>query len=691
MAENPRSPENRPPLAAHPDLEWRETIQGSRPGDRFVKIAVHKGFSRVRPGYLTPRPGTDEPKSGVGRALQGVKRFLIGTPLPSSQEGEQRLGKVKGLSIMASDNISSSAYASEEIMRVLVLAGALALTMPTTLAIIAVLIIVVTSYQQVIRTYPSGGGSYVVASDNLGAIPGLVAAGALLTDYVLTVAVSTAAGVAALTSIFPELYGMRVTIGVTFIALLCLGNLRGIRESGMLFAGPTYVYLAAILGVLGYGVVLAFTGNLPPYHPPAEWVDAHGTDALTLLLLLRAFSSGSVALTGVEAVSNGVPSFKPPEARNAQVVLIVMGVLFGTIFVGISFLASLMGIVPDPHEQETVLSQITRTLVGAGTPYHYLMQFSTALILVLAANTAYSGFPLLAGILARDRYLPRQFQFRGDRLDYSTGIIILTLLAVVLIVAFQGSVTSLIPLYTVGVFMAFTLSQSGMVLHWWRRKNESGWQWRLVVNGMGAIVTGTVMLVVAVAKFALGAWIVLILIPAFVGMMYAINTHYRRLDYARRATTPLFPESVVVQAVVPIADLGVEAHQAIAFARAIAKDDTHVVAVHVTDDAASAERLRREWAEWDPGLELIIIESPYRSLAGPLLAYVEALRETHPGNTITVVIPEFVPSHWWEHLLHNQTALRLKAALLFHPSIVVVNVPYHLDRNKSAASSGSRN
>ncbi len=662
----------------HPDLEWREVVHGGRPGDQFVRIASHKGFRRIDQGHLVPREGTGEPTGGIGRALQAFKRFLIGNPIPTSREGHERLNKLKGLAVFASDNISSSAYATEEIMRVLILTMALSLTMPITFAIITVLAIVITSYQQTIRAYSKGGGSYIVASDNLGAMPGLIAAGAVLTDYVLTVAVSIAAGVAALTSVFPGLFEFRVAFGVGFVVLLCLGNLRGIRDSGTIFAAPAYVYLFAIYGLLGYGLWLFVTGNLPPYEPPAEWHEAHGVEALSLLLILRAFSSGSVALTGVEAVSDGVAAFKPPEARNAQTVLIIMGSLFGTIFLGISFLASQLGVIPDPNEQETVISQITRTLVGDGSPYHYLVQISTAILLVLAANTAFADFPRLASFLARDHFLPRQFQFRGDRLDFSTGIILLSLLAAALIVIFKGSVTSLIPLYTVGVFLAFTLSQSGMVRHWWRlRHEEKGWRWRAIINGIGASATGVVMLVVGVSKFALGAWMVMVIIPALVALLWAIHKHYQRMDQALRAKTPLRRELVHPRIIVPIANLKVPAQQAIAFARAIAADD-RVIAVHITDSAESIESMRHEWAEWQPGIQLVIIESPYRSLLGPLLAYIEAVRDVNPNDTITVVIPELVPSHWWENLLHNQTALRLKGALLFEPGIVVIDVPYHI-------------
>ncbi|HEY3058262.1 MAG TPA: APC family permease [Chloroflexota bacterium] len=673
---------------SHPDLEWRETVKGSKPGDRFVRIATHRGFTRVGRGHLVPRAGTGAPTSPLGRALQRVSRVLIGRPLASSEEPHERLNIFTGLAVFASDNISSSAYATEEIMRVLVLAGAgvLSLTMPITLVIVLVLAIVVISYQQTIRAYPSGGGSYIVASDNLGPLAGLTAAGALLVDYVLTVSVSIAAGVAALTSIFPGLFDYRVAAGIAFVVLLTLGNLRGIRESGTIFTAPTYVYLLAIYGLLAYGLYRFVTGTLPEYQPPTEWLQAeHGTEALGVFLILRAFSAGSVALTGTEAVSNGVPAFKPLEWRNARIVLIAMGTCFGSIFLGMSFLAGQLGIVPDPTEEQTVISQLTSLLVGAGSPFHYLVQVSTALLLVLAANTAFADFPRLASILARDRFVPRIFQFRGDRLAFTGGIVLLAAVAGMLIVAFGGSVTNLIPLYTVGVFVAFTLSQSGMVRHWWKlRAEEPGWRWRAAINGVGAATTGIVAIEVAISKFALGAWMVLVLVPILIGIMWSVRQHYTRLEGARLAETPVVPEEVVVRTIVPVAELGVPARQALAYARAVAADDAHVVAVHVTDDVASAADLRRQWREWEPGVEMVIIESPFRSLTGPLLAYIDALKESNPQDTITVVLPEYVPSRWWEHLLHNQTALRLKAALLFHPGVVVTNVPYHMATRPSA-------
>jgi amino acid transporter len=661
-------------LATTPHL-----VRGAKPGDRYVRVPPRDAdadFARTGHGTVAPHPNVLAPRGAVAH----LRRLLLGTPLPSEAEAEERLGVPRGLAIFASDNISSSAYASEEIMRVLVLAGAASLThtVPITLAIVAVLAVVVLSYRQVIAAYPGGGGSYVVAHENLGPLAGLTAGAALLTDYILTVAVSVSAGVTALTSAFPTLFAHRVAIALVVVGLMTLVNLRGITESGRVFTVPTYVYVVAMLGLLAYGIAKALAGDLPDYQPPPAWEAAHGSQALGLFLVLRAFASGSVALTGTEAVSNGVPAFKPPEARNAQTTLLAMGALFATIFVGISFLAGRLGIVPDPDEVESVNSILTRALVGHGW-YFYLVQFSTSLLLILAANTAFNGFPRLASILAQDRYLPRQFSYRGDRLAFTGGIVFLAVVAGLLIWIYDASVTGLIPLYTVGVFVAFTLSQAGLVRRWWHHRDERGWPARLAVNGAGAAATGVVAVVVGVSKFALGAWMVLVLIPLLVGGMWKIRRHYARLAAAGAGVpeTPITPAAIRVRAIVPIAELGLPARQAIAYAVAIAGDD-RVVAVHVTDSDEGAAALRAAWERAGCGGQLVVVDSPYRSLLRPLVAYIDAVREAHPADVITVVLPEYVPARWWEQLLHNQTALRIKGALLFHPGVVVASVPYHM-------------
>ncbi|HUX88665.1 MAG TPA: APC family permease [Chloroflexota bacterium] len=669
-------------LRSSSDLPESHVVQGRLPGTSYVRIvrSPNREFKRRAPGHLVATERVLDPKGTVGRGLEMLRRTFIGARIPNEREIHERVDTIKGLAVFASDNVSSSAYATEEIMRVLILAGAatLALTIPITLVIVVVLAIVVTSYQQTIHAYPTGGGSYIVASDNLGPMPGLTAAAALLTDYVLTVAVSIAAGVAALTSIFPTLYEHRVAIGVIFVALLCLGNLRGIRESATIFAAPTYVYLISVFGLLGYGLFRFVTGTMPIYVAPTGWRDVSSVEALSLILILRAFASGSVALTGVEAVSNGVPAFKPPEPVNAQRVLILMGTFFAIIFIGISFLAGQLGIVPDPTEQVTVISQLTAALVGNGSPYHYLVQISTALILTLAANTAFSDFPRLSSILARDRYMPRQFQFRSERLAFSTGILVLTVLAAVLIVVFEGSVTNLIPLYTIGVFVAFTLSQIGMVRHWRKlRLTERGWRVRAFFNGLGAVATGVVALIVAYAKFALGAWMVMVLIPILIAIMWAIHVHYENVEDALKideSDAPL-PTPRTPHVIVPVSRLDRATVAALSYARSISSD---VTAVHVTDDPRQAKEMKGRWDRWGGEIELIIIESPYRVLIAPLLAYVDAKEKQDPQRPITIVLTEFVPRHFWDYFLHNQTAFRLKFHFFFRPNTIVVDVPYHL-------------
>ncbi|HEX6129597.1 MAG TPA: APC family permease [Candidatus Limnocylindria bacterium] len=656
-------------------------MHGRLPGSPYVRIV--RPFAReFRPdaqGHLVATERVLQPSGRFGRLAEGIRRFAVGQRIESQHEMTERVGVLKGLAIFASDNISSSAYATEEIMRVLILAGAglLVLTMPITIAIVAVLAVVVTSYRQIIRAYPGGGGSYVVARENLGRLPGLTAAAALMTDYVLTVAVSIAAGVAALTSIFPGLFEQRVLLGVLFVGGLWVGNLRGIRESGTVFAVPTYIYLVAIYGLLVFGLWLTASGSLPAYQAPPGWAEAHGGEALGILLILRAFSSGSVALTGTEAVSNGVPAFRPPEAKHAALVLVLMGTAFGTIFLGMSLIASQLGVLPDPSEQTTIVSQIAATLTGDGSPFHYLIQLSTALLLVLAANTAFNGFPRLASILGSHRYLPRQFQFRGDRLAFSFGIAVLAVLAAGLITLFQGSVTNLIPLYTVGVFLAFTLSQVGMVRHWWMlRDQDPAWRRRATLNAIGAAATGTVLVIVGVAKFALGAWVVLVLIPLLIAMMWGIHRHYARVEKDLAvdwSLTPL-PRISAPSVIVPIARLDGAALRALAYARSIASE---VTAVHVTDDRDGIEAFKNAWDAWGEDVQLVVVESPYRSLMRPLLAYIDAVDRLDPAAPVTVVLSEYVPRHFWEYALHNQTALRLKLRLFFRPRTVVIDVPYH--------------
>ena len=665
--------------------------RGRQPGDRRVRVRrAHEPFFHYASDHsLIARPAASTSRTPLGRSLARVRSVLFGRPLSTQEEISQRLNVATGLSIFASDNISSSAYATEEIMRVLALAGAgaLALTMPITIGIVIVLAIVVTSYRQTIAAYPNGGGSYIVASDNLGTLAGLTAAAALLTDYVLTVSVSVAAGVAALTSIVPELFDARVAIGVVIVAAIAMVNLRGVRESGLVFSVPTYVYLVSIAGLLAIGIFRLVTNTLPVYEAPPGWA-ATAAEPLGLLLILRAFASGSVALTGVEAVSNGVPAFKPPESRSAQRVIVLMGSAFGLIFLGMSLLTSRLGILPDPTEEQTVISQLGGLLVGSGTPFHYLIQVSTAVLLVLAANTAFADFPRLSSILARDGFLPRAFQFRGDRLAFNGGIVVLAVIAALLILLFGGSVTALIPLYTVGVFVAFTLSQAGMVRHWRRLRSEiRGWSRKALVNGIGAITTGVVAIEVAVSKFALGAWVVLLLIPALIGMMLFVHRQYssmgRQLEV--REDGPLPEPHREERVVIPVPGINRAVVQAVNVGRSIAAD---VEAVLVSDDRAEAERIRRRWERQLPGVPLVVVESPYRALIGPMQAYLDVLDRSWPADrpapVTFVIIPEFVARSWWERILYNQSARRLRAAMLGRPHTVVVDVPYRREDHPPA-------
>jgi amino acid transporter len=667
-----------------PHLEVRETHRGQRPGDVRVKIVrpFDDEFERGVGGSLVASERTIGTRTGWHNTLRSLRTMLIGRPISSVHETHERLTKVKALAIFSSDNISSSAYATEEMMRILVLAGiaSFSLVMPITLVIALVLAIVATSYRQTIKAYPHGASSYIVASDNLGTFAGLVAAAALLIDYVLTVAVSVSAGVAAVTSIAPALFDERVILAVAIVALLMLGNLRGIRESGTIFMTPTYLYIFAIGGIIAWGLFRSLVlHDLGTFQAPADWIraEAQGTTVLSLFLILRAFSSGAAALTGVEAISDGVPAFQPPEWRNARTTLTWAAAIFGILFIGISFLASTINVVPDPSEKQTILSLITRQVAGDGV-YFWIVQVATTLILALAANTSFADFPRLSSFLARDGFMPRQFAFRGERLAFTTGIIALSLLATLLLLVFQASVTALIPLYTLGVFVAFTLSQSGMVVRWWRRR-EPGWRRGLMINGLGAATTAVIALIVASTKFLTGAWVVIVMAPMLIALMLGIRRHYRMVDAA--LALDRIPEGRETAAepivIVPIARLDRPARQAIAFANSIS---AHPTAIHITNDPHAAAELRERWPEWAGKTELVVVESPYRALIGPLLRYMDALQAQDPTRPIVVVLSEFVPRHWWEQLLHNQTSLRLKLRLFGRRNTIVADVPYHLPK-----------
>jgi len=602
--------------------------------------------------------------------ISTLKKVFVGRPLPTAQARHERLSKRTALAVFASDALSSVAYATEEILLILVTAGtaALAFTIPIGIAISFLIVVVASSYRQTILAYPQGGGAYIVTKDNLGTLPSLVAGGALLVDYVLTVAVSVAAGVAALTSAFPALFGHRVLLGVLFIVIIATANLRGIRESGALFALPTYLFIGSFFAMLAYGYVRWLFGWETP--PPATTM--HAMHNVTLFLLLRAFSQGCTALTGVEAVSDGVPAFKPSEARNARIVLSALALILVTLFMGITFLARHYHVTP--MEEETVVSQLARQIFGGGLLY-YEIQAVTMLILVLAANTSFADFPRLSYFLARDGFIPRQFGTRGDRLVFSNGILILGGTAAVLIIVFGGDTHALIPLYALGVFVSFTLSQSSMVRRWLVRRDE-GWWWRAWLNGLGAATTGLVLLVIAVTKFADGAWVVVMLIPVLVMAFMVIHRHYD--DVARQLSLDGYggPPPIEHTVLVLVGDLHRGVTAALRYAHTLSPSAR---AVYVELDPDKTRRLEDKWGKWGLGIPLVVLSSPYRSLLTPFLEYVNHLLALGPNQVVTIVIPEFVPARWWQHLLHNQTALLIKGALLFRKRVVVVDVPFHLE------------
>ena len=603
-----------------------------------------------------------------------VKRLLLGAPMPLAQARHERLNKTVALAVFASDPLSSVAYATEEILLVLTLGGAAALSfsLPVALGIAALLAVVVVSYRQTVAAYPQGGGAYLVAKDNIGQYPALVAAAALLVDYVLTVSVSVVAGIAALTSAVTWLHPYRIVFSVLAVIGIAIGNLRGVRESGRLFAAPTYFFVTSILITVGFGFVGAKFDWLPeaPYqpHPP-------GLEGLGLFLLLRSYAAGCTALTGVEAVSNGVQALKPPEGRNAQAVMTALGIIAIVMFLGITYLAYDFGIIPGGDE--TVVSKIAHRVWGNGAGY-YLVQASTLLILVLAANTSYADFPRLSSILARDRFVPRQFANQGDRLVFSNGILILSGFAILLIVVFQGDTHALLPLYAIGVFISFTLSQGGMVLRWLRLR-EKGWHWRVWVNGVGALVTGIVLLTLTVTKFVEGAWIVVVVIPILVATFVIMHRHYAEVAHELSLEgydgPPKFQHTVLVL----IGDVHRGVVRAVQYARTLAP--TAVVrAVYVETDPARTSRLEERWGTGGLGVPLIVLTSPYRSLLRPLLDYLDQIQSRGEDQMVTIVLPEFLPRHWWQHVLHNQTALLVKGALLFRKNTVVADVPYLLKR-----------
>jgi amino acid transporter len=601
-----------------------------------------------------------------------LKRLLLGKPIPSHLAHHERLSRVTGLAVLSSDALSSVAYATDFIIVTLLAAGtqSLGYVLPISAIIASLLAVVAFSYRQTIHAYPTGGGAYIVAKENIGQNAGLVAAASLLVDYTLTVSVSISAGVLAITSAFPGLDRFRVEMCLVFLALLMVGNLRGIRESGRIFAVPTYFFVVSIFVLVGAGAYRYATGGLVPLTLPAP--AGTGSARLTTFLLLTAFANGCTAMTGVEAVSNGVPAFRPPESKNAAATLVAMAALAISMFLGITFLAHAYRVMPTAAESG--VSQLGRAIFGGGTVLYYLVQAATTLILVLAANTAFADFPRLASIVSRDGYLPRQFMNQGDRLAFSNGIIVLSVFAAVLIIIFNGDTQSLLPLYMIGVFISFTLSQAGMVIHW-RTTRTSGWKTSAAINGFGACVTAVVLVIVTVTKTLEGAWIVLLLIPIIVALFRATRTHYDHVaeQLTLRGYTPNRRAHNTV--VVPVGGLTRAVVEALRYGETLSDD---VRAIYVDADSGGRSKIQLEWYMWGGRAQLVILDSPYRSLMEPLLEYIEQVQNERPDDYVTVVLPEFVPARWWQHLLHNQRALLIKGALLFRPNTVVTSVPFHL-------------
>ncbi len=618
-----------------------------------------------------------------------LKRIFLGRPIATVDQDHQKLSKKVALATFSSDAISSTAYATEEILFVTAVGGSSLLLGLDTLIPIGIVVafliaIVVTSYRQTIFAYPKGGGSYLVSRDNLGRLPSLIAGASLLVDYILTVAVSISAGVAAIISIpaFRDLRDQRVLLGLGLILLIAVANLRGMKESGAVFSVPTYVYIVMITTLIGYGLGKEFLGGgigTVPFDPEAFEGDLFAGGTLTTLVLLQGFSSGAVALTGIEALADGVPAFKKPEAKNAASTLRTMGIILGTLFLGVSVLAR--HVEPYPTHDETVISQMGRVVFGEG-PLHVILQFATAAILTLAANTAFADFPRLSSIISRDGFLPRQFANRGDRLVFSNGILFLAVSAGALLVAFGGITTALIPLYAVGVFTSFTLSQLGMVARG-RNLRDPGWKLRAVVNGVGAAMTFVVLVIVAVSKFSKGAWLPIVVIPTVIALFSGIRRHYDRVNMAlmlaphevRRG----FPNHTVVVLVGKI-------HRGVVEALEYAKSlrPQHLVAVYVTFEDEDRIEMEDQWERFGIDVTLELVHSPYRELVNAVERYLEELDTRWHNDRITVVIPEFVVGRWWEQALHNQSALRLKGRLLYRPGTVVTSVPYHVEPEASS-------
>jgi amino acid transporter len=686
-------------------MPGREAWERSLPVDPHLKYLVDEParrsvFVSIRssgdPDDIEATTRADAADSALGRTSHLFRRVLIGPPLRSTAIAEERMSRLLALPVLSPDALSSVAYGPEAMMAVLVLAGSaeLKLSLPIGAVLVVLMLAVGLGYRQVIRAYPHGGGSYIVAKDSLGPIWGLLAAAGLILDYILTVAVSVAAGIAAITSAIPSVTSATVPLGLVVIAVLVFGNLRGVRAAGALFAAPTYMFILAIALIVIVGLVDSAMHGFHAVPPPPH----HATEALGVLLILRAFSSGATAMTGIEVISNAVPVFEPPEADNARRTLTIMIALLVSMFIGVVLVAYLEGIVPGT---QTVLSQIAHRTVGSGVLYAYV-QIATTAILLIAANSAVNGFPRLLYFMARDRYAPTAFLRMGDRLAFTTGIVVLAVPAAILYAAFNGQTAPLIPLFAVGVFVAFTLAQSGMVAHWWHHR-EHGWKRALGINLVGAVLSGAVAIIAAVTKFTEGAWLVVVLIPLIVLACLRIHRHYER---AHRQLVPRADEKLVAPSarlsaprsggdggrtapeeqdapseiehllVVPVALLDLAALRALAYAASL---QVPVLAVHVSPSEEECERFHGYWKVWGAYLPLEVVVSPYRATVAPLANYIEGLRRQKPDITLTVIVPEIVPAHRWEMILHGRIAPRLRRILTRHEGIVVTSVPFHLE------------
>ncbi len=671
----------------NPELTVSEPKKGQRPGDDYVRIRhPYRHLFQNIGTRLVSTPSSSAANSRIGRTFQSIKATFIGTPLFSKDELNERLTKMKALAVFGSDAISSCAYATEAALMVLIVAGNSALNVSffISLAIAIALFVVSFSYRQTVHAYPHGGGSYNVSRQNLGQTAGLIAAAALLIDYIMTVAVSIAAGsmaitsalvaagyssqVTAITNSLPTFFNPNVIMSLVFIGLITVGNLRGIRESGSIFAIPTYLFIVGFIVMLSMGLFKVFNHTLTPaVEPPILPI----AQPLTLWLVLRAFSAGAVAMSGTEAISNGVPVFKPPEPKNAATTLTIMATLLGIFFVGVTFLSTRMGLVPG---NQTIISQVALAVFGQNAAY-YVFQVATMGILVIAANTAFADFPRLASVLARDNFMPHNFQHRGDRLAFSTGIISLGVISAFLLLVFKGNVDSLIHLYAVGVFLAFSMSNAGMVVHWWKTRGK-GWKTSIIINAIGAILTSVILVIVVITKFAFGAWVIIILIPTIIPFFLFIHRHYERVAEQLHIVPENVPPTKINQFVlVPIDDVNLASLRAMSFARTISKE---VIVLHIAIDTTRIEKIQQKMQIYAPDLKLVVVESPLRAFTRPLLSYIETLHKQHADAFVTIVLPEFITAHWWEKFLHNRTADQLTQAFKKHPNVAVVLVPYLL-------------